>query len=82
MLKPPPEPVDPWVLRQRQIFGDRLRSLRLERDFTQEVLGKRIGMDAKTISRAENARTAIDLDEIHRLARGLAVPTSRLFMDE
>ena len=39
-------------------------------------------MDSKTISRTENAVTAIDVDGIARLARGLGVPPAWLFSDD
>lgn len=49
---------------------------------TQEDLAERAGMDRKTISRAENGRHAIDLDQVVRLAHAMQVPSWRLFRDE
>jgi transcriptional regulator with XRE-family HTH domain len=44
-------------------------------------LAERCGIDSKTISRAENGRYAISVDQVARLARALDVPSSRLFRD-
>lgn len=44
-------------------------------------LAERCGIDNKTISRAENGRFAISIDQVARLARALDVPSWRLFSD-
>lgn len=71
-----------WIQRHRWEVGERLRALRLSLDLTQEQLAERAEIDRKTISRAENGRHAIDMDQVARLTRALEVPTWRLFRDE
>lgn len=71
-----------WVRENRRDLGRRLRGLRLERDLTQEQLAERVGIDSKTVSRAENGHFNIGMDLVGAFARGLGVPTWRLFRDE
>lgn len=71
-----------WVRENRRILGQRLSVLRRERDLTQEQLAERVGVDIKTISRAENGHFNIGIDLLGALARALEVPTWRLFRDE
>lgn len=58
-----------------------MRALRRERGWTQMQLAERCGIDNKTISRAENGRFAISVDQVARLAAALNVPSWRLFRD-
>jgi transcriptional regulator with XRE-family HTH domain len=44
-------------------------------------LAERCGIDNKTISRAENGRFAVSIDQIARFARALDVPSWRLLRD-
>ena len=71
----------PWIQQHRWDVGRRLRALRLERRLTQMQLGELCGIDNKTISRAENGRYAISVDQVARFARALNVPPWRLFRD-
>lgn len=70
-----------WIQQHRWDAGRRLRALRRERGLTQIQLAERCGIDNKTISRAENGRYAISIDQVARLARALDVPPWRLFRD-
>ena len=45
---------------------------------TQEQLAERIGIDSKTISRAENGHHSISLDQLARIAHALGVPSASL----
>jgi transcriptional regulator with XRE-family HTH domain len=68
--------------RFRWEVGARIRELRRERGLSQHQLAVRIGVDHRTISRAENGRHAILLDQLARIAGGLGVPPWRLLRDE
>lgn len=70
-----------WVQQHRWDTGRRLRALRRARGWTQMQLAERCGIDNKTISRAENGRYAISIDQVARFARALDVPSWRLFRD-
>ena len=70
-----------WVYQHRREVGARLRAVRLDRDLTQEQLAERVGIDSKTVSRAENGRHTITIDLVARFARALGVPSWRLFKD-
>lgn len=77
----PDEDLPPWIQQHRWDTGRRLRALRRERGLTQMQLADVCGIDNKTISRAENGRYAISIDQVARLARALDVPSWRLFRD-
>jgi transcriptional regulator with XRE-family HTH domain len=73
--------VPPWIQQHRWDTGRRLRALRRGLGLTQMQLAERCGIDNKTISRAENGRYSISIDQVARLARALDVPSWRLFRD-
>lgn len=73
--------VPQWVREHRWDVGRRLRELRAGRGLTQMQLAELCGIDNKTISRAENGRYAISIDQAVRLSRALGVPSWRLFRD-
>ncbi|MFE6865989.1 helix-turn-helix transcriptional regulator [Kitasatospora sp. NPDC057692] len=70
------------VQRHRWEVGRRIRAHRLAVGLSQVQLADRIGMDHRTISRAENGRHAISIDIAFRIAEGLGLPSWRLFRDE
>jgi transcriptional regulator with XRE-family HTH domain len=78
----PTDDLPDWVLRHRWTVGERLRAIRIERQLTQEQLADIVGVDSKTVSRAENGVYNISLDLVARLAHGLEVPSWRFFRDE
>lgn len=47
----------------------------MEQELTQEELARRVGVDSKTISRAENGHFNISIDLVARLAHALGVPS-------
>jgi UDP-N-acetylglucosamine 1-carboxyvinyltransferase len=71
-----------WILRHRWEVGGRIRQARRERGLTQEQLAELVSVDVKTISRAENGRYQIGIDQVARIARALAVPSARLFPND
>jgi transcriptional regulator with XRE-family HTH domain len=77
----PDDDLPPWIQQHRWDVGRRIRVLRRGRGLTQMQLAERCGIDNKTISRAENGRYAISIDQVARLARALDVPSWRLFGD-
>lgn len=79
---PTREPLPDWLQRHRWEVGERLRRLRLDRGLSQVQLAERAGLDHRTISRAENGRRNIGLDDLARIARGLDVPPWQLLRDE
>ena len=70
---------DPDVLRERARIGDRVRSLREMRGWTQDHLGELSGLDRKTINRIEQARYPSVVDRFIRVANGLGVPLAWIF---
>jgi transcriptional regulator with XRE-family HTH domain len=62
--------------------GRQIRTARRERGLTQEKLGERVGLDRKTINRAENGRITLTLDALVAIAAALHVPPAELFRDE
>lgn len=75
------DPIPPWIQQHRWDTGRRLRALREARGLTQIQLAELCGIDNKTISRAENGRRAISVDQVARLARAMNIPSWRLFRD-
>jgi transcriptional regulator with XRE-family HTH domain len=80
-LRVPDDDLPEWIRQHRREVGGLLRDARDQSGLTQAQLAERIGADDKTISRAENGHHDIGIDLVARLARGLDVPTSRLFPD-
>jgi transcriptional regulator with XRE-family HTH domain len=63
------------------IIGDRLRALRVEKNFSQGDLEKRTGLLRCYISRVENGHTIPSVETLEKMARGLEVPLYQLFYD-
>lgn len=74
--------VDQDEQRHRWAVGQRIRTLRRDAGLSQVTLAERTGLDHRTISRAENGRHNIGIDQLYRISRGLGVPSWRLFRDE
>lgn len=62
-------------------FGERLRSLRLERGMSQEALADRAVVHRTYVSSVERGQRNVSIDIIVRLAAALDVPASDLFTD-
>ena len=56
---------------QLEILGDLIKKVRLERNLTQEELGKLIGVQRAQISKLENNMTNVTLDTILRVFNAL-----------
>lgn len=75
---PPPD----WVIARRRAIGDRIRVARLDRNFTQERLAERAGVDRQAINRIEQGHQSPRLDTLLLLADALGMPLSALLRDE
>jgi transcriptional regulator with XRE-family HTH domain len=69
-------------MRQRLQVGSRIRSLRLDRNLTQERLAERAGVSRDSVIYAENGTKAVSIDILHLLGRALGVPVTSLFTEE
>ena len=56
---------------QLEVLGDLIKKVRLERNLTQEELGKLIGVQRAQISKLENNMTNVTLDTILRVFNAL-----------
>ena len=63
------------------IIGERLRSLREQKNFSQGDIEKRTGLLRCYISRVENGHTVPAIETLEKLARALEVPMYQLFYD-
>jgi transcriptional regulator with XRE-family HTH domain len=62
-------------------IGDRLRSLREEKKFSQGDIEKKTGLLRCYVSRVENGHTIPSVDTLEKFARALEVPMYQLFYD-
>jgi transcriptional regulator with XRE-family HTH domain len=63
------------------IVGERLRSLREQRNFSQGEIEKRTGLLRCYISRVENGHTVPAVETLEKFARALEVPMYQLLYD-
>jgi len=63
------------------IIGDRLRALRIEKNFSQGVIEERTGLLRCYISRVENGHTVPNVETFEKMARALEVPLYAFFYD-
>lgn len=77
----PPSPTDPAIIQNRLQVGQRIRTIRLRRNLTQEALAHAAGIGRYTVVRAELGLTSLNVDNAYRLARTLDVPLAWLFED-
>jgi transcriptional regulator with XRE-family HTH domain len=62
-----------------ELFGKKVREIRISKGLTQLDLEALSGIDRADISRIENGQTDIQFSRIVRLAIGLEVTTEELF---
>ena len=62
-------------------FGIRLRQLREERGYSQEVLAERAGLHRNYVGGVERGERNVALENIVKLAKALSVPPRDLFVD-
>lgn len=65
--------------RQRQAFGDRVRSLREATGLSQEKLAEKSGLHRTYISSIERGQRNVSLQNIHALSAALGVSVRELF---
>jgi transcriptional regulator with XRE-family HTH domain len=64
------------------VIGDKLKTLREQKNMSQGDIEKRTGLLRCYLSRVENGHTVPSVDTLEKLARALEVPMYRLFTDE
>jgi len=64
------------------VIGDRVRSLREQKNLSQGDVEKRSGLLRCYLSRVENGHTVPSVDTLEKIARAVEVPMYRLFTDE
>jgi transcriptional regulator with XRE-family HTH domain len=62
----------------RKQFGEAVRRLRQERGYSQEGFAADAGINRSYMGKIERGEVNISLDNIARIAKGLAVPISEL----
>jgi transcriptional regulator with XRE-family HTH domain len=63
----------------RKEFGQRLKTIRLERELSQERFAEFVGISVDFLSLIERGRNAPSFETIERMARKLRVPVNVLF---
>jgi transcriptional regulator with XRE-family HTH domain len=63
------------------VIGERLRTLREQKKFSQGDIEKRTGLLRCYISRVENGHTVPAIETLEKMARAMEVPMYRLFYD-
>ena len=63
------------------LIGDRLRSIREQKNLSQGDIEKRTGLFRCYVSRVENGHTVPAVETIEKFARALEVPMYQLFYD-
>lgn len=61
------------------LFGERVRSLRLSRNLSQEALSERAGISVDFLSLIERGRNSPSFEKLQSLADALDSPVARLF---
>ena len=64
------------------VIGDRLKTLREAKNFSQGEIERRTGLLRCYISRVENGHTVPNVDTLEKMARALEIPLYRLFVDD
>lgn len=64
------------------VIGDKLKTLRSQKNMSQGDVEKRTGLLRCYISRVENGHTVPSVDTLEKMAQALEVPTYRLFADD
>jgi len=64
------------------LIGQRIKSLRKERGWSQGELAQRLGTDARQISRYENSRMTPSAEAVVKIARVFDVSTDYLLVED
>jgi transcriptional regulator with XRE-family HTH domain len=75
-----PFPDDPNLFHKRLALAQVVRARRKALGLTQQQLAERSGCNLQTISRIENAARSTHLDRAYRVAEGLGMSLSALFI--
>jgi transcriptional regulator with XRE-family HTH domain len=62
----------------RKVLGERLRTLRKDRQLSQESLGRAAMLSGKFIGEVERGETSISVDSLYHVAAALKVPLTEL----
>lgn len=65
----------------QQVFGNKVRELRIQQGLSQDELAFYCGIDRPQISKIEQGKVNVTLDTIERLSQALKIKTS-LLLDE
>jgi transcriptional regulator with XRE-family HTH domain len=69
-------------LEDSMVIGEKLKTLREQKNMSQGDIEKRTGLLRCYISRVENGHTVPSVDTLEKMAQALEVPMYRLFTDE
>ncbi|OGL22349.1 transcriptional regulator [Candidatus Saccharibacteria bacterium RIFCSPHIGHO2_01_FULL_45_15] len=67
------------ITRVRRSFGKRVRELRKQKGFSQEVLADKAGLHRTYIGSIERGEQDVSIDNISKIARALKVSIVSLF---
>ena len=65
----------------QELFGKRVRELRLKLNMSQEKFALHINMDRTYFASVENGKRNISLENIKKIANGFNITISELFKD-
>ena len=63
----------------RSVFGERVRELRAERDWSQEKMAEATGLHWTYIGQTERGERNLTLRSIQKIAKGLKIEMAELF---
>lgn len=63
----------------KEVFGRRIRELRVKNNLSQEKFALSIGMDRTYLASVENGKRNISLENIYKIARGFGITVEELF---
>ncbi len=64
--------------RVRKFLGQRLRTLRMQRGWSQRALGRNSGLSGKFIGEVERGEKSISVDSLYGVSRALKIPLRTL----
>lgn len=67
-----------WIIAERREIGARILHLREAAHLTQDEIGRRSGVDRRTLQRIEAGATDTRLSRLQGIARALGVPLAHL----
>ncbi|MFJ3507778.1 helix-turn-helix domain-containing protein [Streptomyces luteogriseus] len=73
-----PDDHDEWLVSERRRIGDRIRSVRMDRNLTQEAVFLAVPLTRSFYQEIEAGRANPSLDTLLRIARVIRVPIGDL----